>query len=294
MKENPQRTVIIEETGKVGDEMELTEAILSEIIKKRPANSHKGTFGRSLLIGGNQYYGGAIIMSAEACISSGSGLTTVVTAEKNHAPLHARLPEAMVIDFSDTQRILKVLEDADVILVGPGLGLEATNLQLFETILQNQRAHQWLVIDGSAITLFAENQLKLPYPEQTVFTPHQMEWQRLSGIMIREQNPEKNQQARDLLQATIVLKSHRTTVYSEQEPMMNTIGTPAMAIGGMGDTLAGMITGFLAQFDKNSDTIAAAVYLHSLIGEDLGKEQYVVLPTKISEQLPYYLKKFEH
>lgn len=65
-----------------------------------------------------------------------------------------------------------------------------------------------------------------------------------------------------------------------------------MATGGMGDTLAGMITGFLAQFEKNTDTVGAAVYLHSLIGDDLAEENYVVLPTTISEALPRYMKKY--
>lgn len=65
---------------------QLTEDILIKVITQRPENSHKGTFGRAVLIGGNNQYGGAIIMSAEACINTGAGLTTVVTAEKNHAP----------------------------------------------------------------------------------------------------------------------------------------------------------------------------------------------------------------
>lgn len=273
--------------------MELTAHILSQVIHKRPADSHKGTYGRSVLIGGNQYYGGAIIMSAQAAVNSGCGLTTVITEEKNHAPLHARLPEAMVVDFSDQERIEEVIRSADVLLIGPGLGLEATNIRLFETVLKLQKPEQWLIIDGSAITLFAENHLVLPYPEHTVFTPHQMEWQRLSGLTIRDQTPANNQSARDKLQAIVVLKSHRTKIYSDGEILENTLGTPAMATGGMGDTLAGMITGFLAQFEKAVETIAAAVYLHSLIGEDIGKDNYVVLPTQISERIPNYMKYYE-
>ncbi|MBM9834275.1 carbohydrate kinase, partial [Enterococcus faecalis] len=73
----------------------------------------------------------------------------------------------------------------------------------------------------------------------------------------------------------------------------NPLGTPAMATGGMGDTLAGMITSFLAQFEKTEETIQAAVYLHSLIGEALAKEHYVVLPTQISAALPQWMKKHQ-
>lgn len=273
--------------------VQLNEDILHKVIKIRPEISHKGTFGRAVLIGGNPQYGGAILMSTEACVYSGAGLTTVITAEKNHAPLHTRLPEAMVVDFHEDELIQTVLEQADVVLIGPGLGLDKAALSLLKRILKTQQAEQWLVIDGSAITLFSEYKLSLKFPAQTVFTPHQAEWTRLSGLSFVEQTDENNRAQQALLGAKIVLKSHRTTIYDEAVAYyQNPLGNPGMATGGTGDTLAGMITGFLAQFDKTIDTIAAAVYLHSLIGDDLAKKNYVVLPTLISEALPRYMKKY--
>jgi len=273
--------------------VQLNEEILHKVITKRPEISHKGTFGRVVLIGGNQQYGGAIIMSAEACIKSGAGLTTVVTAEKNHSALHARLPEAMVLAFWETTMIDQVLEKADVVLIGPGLGLDKTALTLLKGVLKSQKEQQWLVIDGSAISLFSEYNLTLKYPEQTVFTPHQAEWERLSGLSFIQQTEENNRAKQALLGAKIVLKSHRTTIYDEAIAYyQNPLGNPGMATGGTGDTLAGMITGFLAQFEKNIDTVGAAVYLHSLIGDEQAKDHYVVLPTSISEALPRYMKKY--
>lgn len=273
--------------------VQLNEEILHKVITKRPEISHKGTFGRVVLIGGNQQYGGAIIMSAEACIKSGAGLTTVVTAEKNHSALHARLPEAMVLAFWETTMIYQVLEKADVVLIGPGLGLDKTALTLLKGVLKSQKEQQWLVIDGSAISLFSEYNLTLKHPEQTVFTPHQAEWERLSGLSFIQQTDENNRAKQALLGAKIVLKSHRTTIYDEAIAYyQNPLGNPGMATGGTGDTLAGMLTGFLAQFEKNIDTIGAAVYLHSLIGDELAKDHYVVLPTSISEALPRYMKKY--
>lgn len=273
--------------------VQISEDILHKVITKRPEISHKGTFGRVVLIGGNQQYGGAIIMSAEACLKGGAGLTTVVTAEKNHSALHARLPEAMVLDFNETTTIYQVLEKADVVLIGPGLGLSKEMAMLLKGVLKQQRAEQWLVIDGSAITLFKDYKLSLKFPAQTVFTPHLAEWTHLSGLSFIQQTDENNRAKQALLGAKIVLKSHRTTIYDEAVAYyQNPLGNPAMATGGMGDTLAGMITSFLAQFEKNTDTIAAAVYLHSLIGDELAEDSYVVLPTKISEALPRYMKKY--
>lgn len=272
--------------------MNITEDILTEVIKKRAADSHKGTYGRALLLGGNRQYGGAIIMSAESCLQAGAGLVTVVTDEKNHSALHARLPEAMVLNFREISLQKDLLAKTDVILIGPGLGLEYESLTLLSEILSKQKENQWLVIDGSAITLFANHTLALNYPEHTVFTPHQMEWQRLSGLPIAQQDDANNQIKQQALQATIVLKSHRTTIYDGKEIYRNTAGNPAMATGGTGDTLAGMIAGFLAQFEKNTETIVAAVYLHSKIADDLAEDHYVVLPTNISRELPKYMQKY--
>ena len=120
-----------------------------------------------------------------------------------------------------------------------------------------------------------------------------MEWQRLSGIKIEDQTEEMNQALQEKLQATIVLKSHRTEIYSKQGRFQNPLGNPGMATGGTGDTLAGIIAGFLAQFSNSVDTINAAVYLHSYIADRIAQENYIVLPTKISQALPYWMKQFE-
>lgn len=270
---------------------QLTEECLS-MICVRPKESHKGTFGRVVLVGGNHQYGGAIIMAAEACVRSGAGLVTVVTDPVNHTALHARLPEVMVVDWHNEELIQTVLSTADVCLIGPGLGLEQEQLELLLFVLAQQEK-QWLVIDGSAITLLAEHGLSLREPQQVVFTPHQKEWQRLSGLAIENQSELNNQKIQRSLKAAIVLKSHQTEIYSQQEPVQNPLGNPGMATGGTGDTLAGIISGFLAQFPKQMSTIHAAVYLHSYIGDQLAKDRYVVLPTEISAALPYWMWKFQ-
>lgn len=272
--------------------MILDEQLLREVITKRPKHSHKGTFGRVVLIGGNQQYGGAIIMSALAAVNSGAGLTTVITDKKNHGPLHVQLPEAMVVDWYDQATCLTVIQQADVLLIGPGLGTSTFSLGLLQMVLKVQTNQQWLVIDGSALTLLAEAKLSLPYPEHTVLTPHQMEWQRLSGIAIATQTDQLNQEKQHELGAILVVKSHQTTIYNKENIYYNQTGSAAMATGGTGDTLAGMITAFLAQFPQNDHTVAAAVYLHSFIGDHLAQTHYVVLPTLISQAIPQWMAHF--
>ncbi|MDR0921601.1 MAG: NAD(P)H-hydrate dehydratase [Lactobacillales bacterium] len=272
----------------------LTIEILRKVIQPRPENSHKGTFGRALLIGGNEQFGGAILMAAKACVYSGAGLTTVITHEKNHAPLHTLLPEAMVIDNSNEKKMIEAIQQAEVLLIGSGLGKEEKSLKLLQLVLSTIQKNQFLIIDGDAITLIAEHHLLIPYPWQTIYTPHEMEWQRLSGLPIAEQTVEASLEKAKEIGSLIVQKSHRTKIYTCFGDVYELpIGTPAMATGGMGDTLAGMITGFLTQFRQNPiKSVCAAAYLHSYIAEELALTQYVVLPTQISERIPTTMKKF--
>lgn len=269
----------------------LTTDILSNVIHPRPKESHKGNYGRVALIGGIEPYGGAILMSGLACVASGAGLTTIVTESQNQAAIHSRLPEAMVVDWHH-QDVLAIIENSQVILIGPGLGLSPDSRQLLQQVILHQRPKQWLIIDGSAITLFAEENFTLQYPEHVVFTPHEMEWQRLSGIPLAEQTNEASAAFQKEIKSICVVKSHATKIFATTASYLNPLGNPAMATGGTGDALAGMIAAFLAQFAKTPETIAAAVYLHSYLADELAQTRYVVLPTEISQNISPAMKKF--
>lgn len=271
----------------------LTDKILYRVIKKRPAQSHKGTFGRVLIVGGNEEYGGAAILAASSAVYAGAGLVTVASAPKNHTALHARLPEAMVLDFQED--LTEFVKSADVVVLGCGLGLTDSSRQAFRQVLANVTNQQFLIIDGSAITLFAEEHVVLTYPERTIFTPHEMELQRLSKLKIPEQTTQNLQEFVDALGSIVVAKSHQTRIFApKQTGFLLTIGTPAQATGGMGDTLAGLIGGFLAQFHKDSTTVvAAATYLHSYIAREIAQQAYVALPSQLISRIPQTMKAFE-
>lgn len=269
--------------------------VLTQTIQKRPEHSHKGSYGQVVIIGGNKQYGGAIQLCSAATVYSGAGLTTTVTDVQNHAAVHAMVPETMVLDWNDTKAVTNQLKKATVIVIGPGLGLEQGALSLLSFVLEHLQTKQICIIDGSAITLYAEHKEHLPpHPAQNlIFTPHEMEWQRLSGITIAEQTPEKNRHAQQQLGAQIVLKKHRTEIYTAKQTWKNPLGTPAMATGGMGDTLAGMIAGFYAQFPHHTQTLLAAIYLHSFIAEKIAQTHYVVLPSTLIKEIPLAMKLFE-
>ncbi len=269
----------------------ITNAILSKIIHTRQNHTHKGNFGRLLIIGGNSEYGGAVIMNTIAAVNSGAGLVTVATDKTNFTAIHNHVPEAMVIDFNHD--LTNFVKKSDVILIGSGLG---DRLDILENVLSTIKDDHKLIIDGSAITMLATHQLTLPNCE-LIMTPHQMEWQRLSGIPIIKQSEERlNQFARATLNhnCILVLKQFHTEIYTNTGAYKLNIGGPYQATGGMGDTLAGIIAGFVGQFhnDPLSDVVMAAVFSHSAIAEELSQTQYVVLPTRISQQLPEFMKRY--
>lgn len=262
-------------------------------IPKRKDDTHKGDYGKILLIGGNANLGGAIIMAARACVYSGSGLITVATHPTNHAALHSRCPEAMVIDINDTKMLTKLIEMTDSILIGPGLGKDFKGNNAMNFLLQNIQPHQNLIIDGDAISIISKLKIDIPKCRRVVFTPHQMEWERLSGIPIEEQTYERNREAVDKLGTAVVLKQHGTEIYLKNKTYKLDIGTPAMATGGMGDTLSGIITSFVGQFDDFDYAIKAGTYVHSYIGEYLSKDMYVVPPSNLIMEIPYAMKRLE-
>ena len=270
----------------------ITQSMVTETIKKRATHTHKGSFGRLLVIGGNAQFGGAIILTSSAAVYSGTGLVTTATHSTNFASLHARLPETMVIDFQNDTELKKLIKTVDGIVIGPGLGEDKLALQVVQAVFQSIQSTQHLIIDGSAIDLVAAPHLSLP-DAKIVFTPHEMEWQRLSGIPIAEQTETKNRKAQQKLQATVVLKKYHTEIYTNDTVYQLKLGGPEMATGGMGDTLAGMIGGFVVQFsDHEIQAILSATYLHSYIADELGKTQYVTLPHQIINQIPQAMANF--
>ena len=114
------------------------------------------------------------------------------------------------------------------------------------------------------------------------------------GIPIEEQTHERKHETVDNNGATIVLKMPGTEIYFKDSECKLPIGTPAMATGGMGDTLAGMITSFVGQFNDLKEAVTSATYTHSYIGETLSDKMYVVPPSQLISEIPYAMKSLEN
>lgn len=270
--------------------------LLEKVIIERSRHSHKGDYGRLLLLGGTYPYGGAIIMSAIASVKSGAGLVTVGTDKENIPALHSLLPEAMAFSLQDQQLLKEQLEKAEVVLLGPGLREDAFGEELVKRVCDSLRKDQILIVDGGALGILAKGQLPFP-SSQLILTPHQKEWERLSGIVLDHQNTETTARALSTFpQGTILVeKGPATRIWKAGQPeyYQLEVGGSYQATGGMGDTLAGMIAGFAGQFHQVSlyERVVVATYLHSAIAQELAQENYLVLPTEISKALPKTMKK---
>ena len=277
---------------------EIDQALLKKVIIERSRSSHKGDYGRLLLIGGTYPYGGAIIMAALGAVKSGAGLVTVATDKENIPALHSHLPEAMAFAVTDQELLTEQIAKAGVILLGPGLKDNELGAHLVELVFERVQPHQVLILDGGAISLYTR--LALPLPQaQLVFTPHQKEWEAMSGLAIEDQGEEATRQSLSQLppESILVQKGPQTKIWEQGQAdyYQLSVGGPYQATGGMGDTLAGMIAGFAGQFPQVSlyERVTVATYLHSAIAQELAENNYVVLPTTISQHIPAFMKKIQ-
>ena len=275
--------------------LRVDQTLLQQVILSRHSDSYKGDYGRLLLIGGTYPYGGAIIMAALAAVHSGAGLVTVATDRENIPALHSQLPEAMAFAVTDQELLAEQIAKAGVILLGPGLNANELGVHLVELVFERVQPHQVLILDGGAISLYTRLGLSLP-PAQLVFTPHQKEWEAMSGLAIGDQGEEATRQSLSQLPPASILvqKGPQTRIWKQGQIdyYQLSVGGPYQATGGMGDTLAGMIAGFAGQFPQVGlyERVVVASHLHSAIADDLSKDAYVVLPTAISREIPKWMR----
>jgi len=234
-----------------------------KLIKPRELSAHKGQYGHVLLIGGDHGYGGAIIMAAEAAARMGAGLVSVATQPEHVSPLLSRQPEVMVKAVTSTGDLLPLLEQANVIVIGPGLGQSAWSEQMLHCTLKSK---QTTILDADALNLLCKKPEWLIH-SNLILTPHPGEAARLLDLptaSIQEDRfksvkaVQKKWGGSALLKGSGSLISHR-----EGSIKLCPYGNPGMASGGMGDVLSGMLGGLIAQGLSKEDALELAVCLHA-------------------------------
>ena len=257
----------------------LTKDAMRALVEPRSPDSHKGDYGRVLIVAGSRGKTGAAGLAALAALRSGAGLVTVATPA-SLVPIVAGIGlEFMTLGLDEDAegRVVASAVDqvlampADVIAVGPGLGRAPAVSAFVQTLVE--RCGVPIVLDADGLQAFAGQADRLVGRDgvDVIITPHPGEMASLTGLTVPEVQGHRLDVARDFAtthRVHVVLKGHRTIIASpEGRTFINLTGNPGMATGGTGDVLTGALSAWMAQLLDAESASKLAVYLHGLAGD---------------------------
>ena len=273
------------------------EAVLS-ILPDRKPDSHKGDYGKILLLCGSRGYTGAAALAATGALRSGAGLVYLAVPESIYAIEACKLTEAIVLPLPDEggtiamsalPEIRRLLPKMDAVLIGCGLGQSEGTRAVLETVLREFSGP--VVVDADGINLLAKHMdILRERHASTILTPHAGEFVRIGGDNKADRVAETQRFAGEY-GCILLLKGHETVISDGKETYVNQTGNPGMAVGGSGDVLSGIIVSLLGQGIEPLKAAACGAWLHGRAGdlcaETLG--EYGMLPSDMLEVLPRLL-----
>ncbi|HID17229.1 TPA: NAD(P)H-hydrate dehydratase, partial [Candidatus Bathyarchaeota archaeon] len=273
-----------------------------EIIRKpRPLSSHKGDFGRLLVIGGSETYVGAPALVGLAALRMGVDLVHVAAPEKTAYAISTISPNLITIklfgsyfSLNNVGEIQPFIERADAAVVGPGLGAHKETQEGLKEVfkLLNEYGKPFLV-DADAIKAFGEAKLKLQAP--VILTPHAGEFKKLVGAVLTESIEERINMvmnAAKKFNATILLKGNVDIISNGSKFKLNLTGNPGMTTGGTGDVLAGVAGALLAQKFPPFEAAVAAAFINGAAGDIVYLEKgYHIVATDLIEKISEVVEK---
>jgi len=272
-----------------------------QLVARRAANSHKGTYGHLLLVAGSMGKTGAAMLSCQGALRAGAGLVSLCAARAFNAIFAAALPEAMTIPVTgsddgapsgrDAKLIFAALAGKQAVVVGPGLGTAAETAELVKQLYQ--QADIPVLVDADGINILAADLPALARASQAVriLTPHPGEMARLTGLTSHAIQQNRLETARQFARqhdVYLVLKGAGTIVAAPDGRLaVNASGNPGMAAGGMGDVLSGIIGGLLAQGLDPWTACCLGVHVHGLAADRLAESGPCgYLAGEVAERVP--------
>lgn len=263
---------------------------IQSIYKPRSRFAHKGNFGHALLVAGSYGKMGAAVLSAKACLRSGTGLLTCHIPKCGYDILQTSVPEAMVTTDPNSSFLTKIEDNLtryEAIGIGPGIGQGPETKMLLQQLFDSYRRS--VILDADALNIIASQKYLLKrIPAGSVLTPHPKEFERLFGETENDfERIELAFQKATELNVIIVLKGHYTLIAtpdgrarrtdpglndSAGRGFFNSTGNAGMATAGSGDVLTGIVTGLSAQGYPSVEAAILGVYLHGLAGDIAAKE----------------------
>ena len=276
----------------------MDEAIIRRLLPRRERDTHKGDYGKMLLLCGSRGFTGAAALAARGALRTGAGLVYLAVPESIYAIEAVKLTEPVVLPLPEEEGMLceaslakigELLPKMDAVLFGSGSGIGPGTEKVLEFLLKNAECP--LVLDADGITLAARHKdILRDRLAPTILTPHDGEFARLKPI--DAPRPEQTMAMARELGAVLLRKGHRTLITDGCSCWENQTGNPGMATGGSGDVLSGIILSLLGQGLPPMEAAAAGAWLHGAAG-DLAAErlgEYGMLPGDLVEELPRLLK----
>lgn len=272
------------------------------LLPKRDPNSHKGDYGKILLLCGAQGYTGAAALSAMAALRTGAGLVYLGVPRCIYEIEAVKLLEPIVFPLCDEHGCLSAnaiaeingcMQSKNAVLIGPGLGQTDGVHSVVEYVLENYNGP--VVLDADGINVIAAHKHLISLrTSPTILTPHKVEFERF-GLPVGDTRNERIESAKQLageLGAIVLLKGHETVITDGSSCYVNLTGNPGMAVGGSGDVLSGIIVSLLGQGLPPLHAAACAAWLHGRAGDICADEigQYGMLPSDIIQALPRLLR----
>ncbi|MCP4396289.1 MAG: NAD(P)H-hydrate dehydratase [bacterium] len=288
-----------------GIKVHVLEAIkVKQSLRKRPPNTHKGTYGHVLVIAGSPGKAGAALMAGRSALRTGSGLVTLAIPETLRVPLEIPTLEVMTAALPETGKgtvsldaydeIMRLAEDKRVLALGPGLSTHPSTVELVYRLIRNVEIPMVIDADGiNAIALYPEILLEAKAP--IVLTPHPGEMARLvPNVQIQNNRVPVAQETAQKYKIYLALKGVRTLIASPSgNVFINPTGNPGMATAGTGDVLTGIIAGLISQNIIPVEAAKTGVFLHGLAGDivEEDKGDYGTIAGDILESIPYAIKR---
>ena len=276
----------------------MNETIIHKLLPERRRDTHKGDYGKILLLCGSRGFTGAAALAAMGALRTGAGLVYLAVPESIYTIEAVKLTEPVVLPLTDEDgmlceksipKIAELLPRMDAVLFGCGSGVGPGTGAVLEFLLKNAECP--LVLDADGITLAAGHKDILRGRTcPTILTPHDREFARLKP-MDAPRAEQTMAMAREL-GSILLRKGHRTLITDGNVCWENRTGNPGMATGGSGDVLAGIIVSLLGQKLSPLEAAAAAAWLHGAAGDLAAARlgEYGMLPGDLVEELPRLLK----
>ena len=272
--------------------------IIRTLLPRRRRDTHKGDYGKILLLCGSRGFTGAAALAAMGALRTGAGLVYLAVPESIYAIEAVKLTEPVVLPLPDRDgrlcadsipEIAALLPKMDAVLFGSGSGLGEGTGEVLKYLLKSCECP--LILDADGITLAAKHKdILRDRTTTTILTPHDGEFARLSPPALPR--VEQTMQLARELGVILLRKGHRTLITDGDTCWENRSGNPGMATGGSGDVLSGVILSLLGQGVPPLEAAAAGAWLHGAAGDRAAERlgEYGMLPGDLVEELPQLLK----